>query len=174
MLLQLASAAQLTQPDHETQVCCAAVVLAPASSAQGTAPPIASVRASAVNQDGRSSGLTAPNGPSQSALIRDALQAASLAGPDMAFVAVHGTGTPLGDPIEVGGLGGALKGHGAVQEQHRPVMGSVKACFGHTEGAAGVTGQPCSSSAGQHVCHHHVNLPHTSPCLPAKRARQLV
>ena len=171
--LQLASAAQPIQAGLLTHACWAVLVLASASSAPGAAPPIASITASAVNQDGRSSGLTAPNGPSQSSLIREALQAAHMAGPDLAFVAVHGTGTPLGDPIEVGGLGGALKGRdGAVREQHRPVMGSVKACFGHTEGAAGVTGQPCSSSAGQHLCQAHIDAPHIS--LRAKRAWQVV
>ena len=52
-----------------------------------------------MNQDGRSSSLTAPNGPSQQLLLRRALQAADLAATDVAYVAVHGTGTPLGDPI---------------------------------------------------------------------------
>ncbi len=57
------------------------------------------VQGSAINQDGRSSSLTAPNGPSQNALITAALAAAELAPADMAAIAVHGTGTPLGDPI---------------------------------------------------------------------------
>ena len=54
---------------------------------------------------------------------------------DVSFVAVHGTGTPLGDPIEVSALGHALAGGGG-----HAVLGSVKACYGHTEGAAGLTG----------------------------------
>ena len=54
---------------------------------------------------------------------------------DVSFVAVHGTGTPLGDPIEVSALGHALAGGGG-----QAVLGSVKACYGHTEGAAGLTG----------------------------------
>ena len=57
------------------------------------------LQGSAVNQDGRSSSLTAPNGPSQQRLLRRALQAADLAATDIAYVVVHGTGTPLGDPI---------------------------------------------------------------------------
>ena len=56
----------------------------------------------------------------------------------LAFVAVHGTGTPLGDPIEVGALGTALVGAGG-QPQHATI-GSVKSCYGHTEGCAGLTG----------------------------------
>lgn len=52
-------------------------------------------------------------------------------------MAVHGTGTPLGDPIEMGALGAALPGSGAPR---RVAMGSVKSCYGHTEGCAGLTG----------------------------------
>lgn len=57
------------------------------------------VQASAVNQDGRSSSLTAPNGPAQGRLLQAALHAGGLAARDVVAVAVHGTGTPLGDPI---------------------------------------------------------------------------
>lgn len=60
---------------------------------------LAVVHGSAVNTAGRSSGLTAPNGPAQHKLLAAAL-AAGRAGPaDVAYLAVHGTGTPLGDPI---------------------------------------------------------------------------
>jgi 3-oxoacyl-(acyl-carrier-protein) synthase len=58
------------------------------------------------------------------------------------YVAIHGTGTPLGDPIEMGALGQALSrkqtnGNGA---RHALPIGSVKSCYGHTEGNAGLTG----------------------------------
>ena len=62
----------------------------------------------AYNQAGRSSGLTAPNGPAQSALVRKALAAAAVLPHEVAMVSVHGTGTPLGDPIEVGALGQSM------------------------------------------------------------------
>lgn len=62
----------------------------------------------AYNQAGRSSGLTAPNGPAQTALIKTALAVARLAPQEVALVSMHGTGTPLGDPIEVGALGQGL------------------------------------------------------------------
>lgn len=57
------------------------------------------MQASAVNQDGRSSGLTAPNGPAQTAVVRAAMAAASTLAQHVSAVAVHGTGTALGDPI---------------------------------------------------------------------------
>jgi acyl transferase domain-containing protein len=63
---------------------------------------------SAYNQAGRSSGLTAPNGPAQTALVRTALAVAQLTPQDVALISMHGTGTPLGDPIEVGALGQGL------------------------------------------------------------------
>ncbi len=99
----------------------------------------ANILGSAINQDGRSSGLTAPNGPSQTSLILNVMATSNIASESFAFAALHGTGTPLGDPIEVSALGVAL-----TQPQDSRLRtiatGSVKACYGHTEGAAGVTG----------------------------------
>lgn len=57
------------------------------------------LQGAAVGQDGRSSSLTAPNGPAQAALVASALARAATAPGLVAMVAVHGTGTPLGDPI---------------------------------------------------------------------------
>ena len=57
------------------------------------------IQGSAVGQDGRSSSLTAPNGPAQQLLIASTLMAARRPATDVALLAVHGTGTPLGDPI---------------------------------------------------------------------------
>lgn len=79
----------------------AAVVLtqhAVASSA-GAAGLLAVVCGSAVNTAGRSSGLTAPSGPAQQKLVVAALAAAQISAASLAYLAVHGTGTPLGDPI---------------------------------------------------------------------------
>ena len=119
----------------------AVAVLGPIGSHSSCAKAI--IRGSAVNQDGRSSGLTAPHGPSQSALIRRALQQASAGPVDAALVSLHGTGTPLGDPIEVGALGQALATKGTVDGSQRltPLsLASSKSCYGHTEGAAGLSG----------------------------------
>ena len=66
--------------------------------------PYAVVHGSAYNQDGRSSGLTAPNGPAQTSLIKSASLDAKCSLQDVALVSMHGTGTSLGDPIEINAL----------------------------------------------------------------------
>ena len=104
---------------------------------------LAVLRGSALNQDGRSNGITAPNGPAQVAVMRAALANAGLAPGDVQYVETHGTGTALGDPIEIQALGAALgmgrKGTGG--EAPGPLLiGSVKTNIGHLESAAGVAG----------------------------------
>lgn len=98
---------------------------------------LALIRGSAVNQDGRSGGITVPNGAAQQALIRQALESASLSPSDISYVEAHGTGTRLGDPIEIRALAGAL---GQRPDGDRLLVGSVKTNIGHLEAAAGVAG----------------------------------
>lgn len=77
------------------------------AAAEGAAPAL--LHSSAVNQDGRSSSLTSPHGPSQTALLRACLQSGPGWQPEPpAAASMHGTGTPLGDPIELNALGTAL------------------------------------------------------------------
>jgi acyl transferase domain-containing protein len=100
-------------------------------------PVLAVIRGSAVNHDGPSSAFTIPNGKAQAAVIRDALRDAGVDPSHVSCIEAHGTGTPLGDPIEVQALAEVLGGPG-----HRDpiLLGSVKTNFGHAESAAGVAG----------------------------------
>jgi 3-oxoacyl-[acyl-carrier-protein] synthase II len=93
---------------------------------------LAVIRGSAVNQDGRSSGLTVPNGPSQQAVIRQALNNAKVESEQVSYIETHGTGTALGDPIEVGALGEVFGQNLSV------LLGAVKANLGHSEASAGI------------------------------------
>ncbi|MFE7133717.1 SDR family NAD(P)-dependent oxidoreductase, partial [Streptomyces sp. NPDC057638] len=97
------------------------------------------IRGSAVNNDGATDGLTVPSAAAQEDVVRLAHQRASLgAGERVQYVELHGTGTPVGDPIEAAALGAALGAGRADGEELR--VGSVKTNIGHLEGAAGIAG----------------------------------
>ena len=97
---------------------------------------LAVIRGSAVNHDGKSNGLTAPNGTAQREVIREAIERAGVNPREVSYVETHGTGTPLGDPIEARALAAALREGDAT-----PLwLGSVKTNIGHLEAAAGVAG----------------------------------
>ncbi|WP_414544477.1 type I polyketide synthase [Nostoc sp. CCY0012] len=99
---------------------------------------LAVIRGSAVNHDGLSNGITAPNGKAQQAVIRQALKNADVAPAEISYIEAHGTGTPLGDPIEIRAIKAVLMA-GRSPEQ-RCGIGSVKTNIGHLEPAAGIAG----------------------------------
>jgi acyl transferase domain-containing protein/NADPH:quinone reductase-like Zn-dependent oxidoreductase/acyl carrier protein len=96
------------------------------------------IRATAVNQDGRTTGISVPNRSSQEANLRDALRLADIAPESVQYVEAHGTGTPVGDPIEAAALG-AVYGH-ARKPDDCCVIGSIKSNVGHLEAASGIVG----------------------------------
>jgi acyl transferase domain-containing protein/NADPH:quinone reductase-like Zn-dependent oxidoreductase len=99
---------------------------------------LALVRGSAVNQDGHSTLLAAPNGLAQRAMLAEALGAAQLDPSRIGFIEAHGTGTALGDPIEVEAIAEIV---GQPSSSAGPLwLGAAKANVGHLEAAAGVTG----------------------------------
>lgn len=96
------------------------------------------VRATALNQDGRTNGITMPNGESQKALALEACSLAGISPGRIIFAEAHGTGTPVGDPIEAHALGSAL---GRSPDRKAPlIVGSVKTNIGHLEAGAGIAG----------------------------------
>ena len=96
------------------------------------------IMGTAVNQDGKTNGLTAPNGLQQEALLKTAYQTANVNPPDISYVECHGTGTFLGDPIEIEALGEVV---GKNRDANNPCwISSVKTNIGHLEPAAGIAG----------------------------------
>lgn len=96
---------------------------------------------SAVNNDGGGTTLTAPSRQAQEQVLRLAHRQAGVDPADVQYVEMHGTGTPVGDPIEAAALGGAIGAARAARDGKQPLaVGSVKTNVGHLEGAAGITG----------------------------------
>jgi microcystin synthetase protein McyG len=97
---------------------------------------IAVIRGSAINHDGHSNGLTAPNGAAQEAVVQAALRDAGVVPGEIGYLEAHGTGTSLGDPIELQAAVNVLATNRAPGNAFR--VGTVKANIGHLEAAAGV------------------------------------
>jgi 3-oxoacyl-(acyl-carrier-protein) synthase len=108
------------------------------SAAKSGKQEVANALGVCVNQDGRSATITAPSGPAQQRCINASLQDGSVKALEVSLVEVHGTGTALGDPIEVGGLKSTL---GKNRTEDSPlILAAAKSIIGHTEGSAGVAG----------------------------------
>lgn len=112
------------------------VMLKKLSQAEADGDPIhAVIIGSAANQDGRTNGITVPNPDSQLELMKKAYQRAKVSPAKVQYIEMHGTGTPVGDPIEAQSVGRLLSEDRAPED--RCFIGSVKTNIGHTEAAAG-------------------------------------
>lgn len=109
---------------------------------------LAEVRASCVNQDGRSVGLTAPSGAAQARLFRRAIDQSGVRPEDVGMVEGHGTATRLGDRTELRSL---VATYGAAAPGRGPLLGSVKSNVGHTQAAAGALGLAKVLVAAEHA-----------------------
>ena len=132
------------------------------------------IRGSAINQDGRSTGLTAPNSFAQRDLIRQALSRSGVQADAVDYIEAHGTGTSLGDPIEVEAL---TQVYGQPRPQQQPCyLGSIKTNIGHLEAAAGIAGliKVVLSLHHEHIPPHlhftqlnsNINFAHTPFAIP--------
>ena len=96
------------------------------------------IRSSGVNHGGKTNGYTVPNPHAQSDLIRQALEKAGVHARTVSYIEAHGTGTELGDPIEIAGLSRAFQSQ--TQATGFCAIGSAKSNLGHLEAAAGIAG----------------------------------
>ncbi len=96
------------------------------------------IKATAINHGGKTNGYTVPNPEAQQALIATALRRAAIDPRTISCIEAHGTGTSLGDPIEIAGLSRAFAEHTA--DRQFCAIGSVKSNIGHAESAAGIAG----------------------------------
>ncbi len=99
---------------------------------------LAVVRGAGANTDGYTRGIAMPSGEAQEALLRRTYEAAGVAPDEVSYFEAHGTGTPVGDPVEAGSIARAL---GMARSRDNPLhLGSVKTNIGHLEPASGLAG----------------------------------
>jgi len=116
-----------------------AIVIKPKSDAEKNKNPIhCLIKGSAINSDGSSNGITAPNPVAQKQVILKAWENSKIYPEDLSFIETHGTGTKLGDPIEVMALSEAFQSF-TKKKQFCP-LGAVKTSIGHLEAASGMAG----------------------------------
>ncbi len=96
------------------------------------------IKASEINHDADSNGYMAPNPKAQELLISNAIKKAGITAKEISYIEAHGTGTPIGDPIEVNALSKAFRR--TTSENQFCSIGSIKSNIGHSEGAAGIVG----------------------------------
>lgn len=124
---------------------------------------LALVRGSAVNHGGKASGLTVPNGLAQQQVIEQALADGKIDPATITHIEAHGTGTSLGDPIEIEAL---KKVYGALSEAGPCAISSIKTNIGHLEAAAGIAGIIKTVLALQHrALPPHLHLQQLNPSI---------
>ncbi|MBY0572215.1 MAG: SDR family NAD(P)-dependent oxidoreductase, partial [Undibacterium sp.] len=96
------------------------------------------IKATAVNHGGKTNGYTVPNPNAQAKVIEHALRDGGIDARSVSYIEAHGTGTSLGDPIEIAGLSKAF--HAWTQDRQFCAIGSAKSNIGHCESAAGIAG----------------------------------
>ncbi|MBU1082661.1 MAG: SDR family NAD(P)-dependent oxidoreductase, partial [Spirochaetes bacterium] len=96
------------------------------------------IKGSAINHSGKNRGYFVPNPNAQAAVIGRALEVSGIDPRTISYIEAHGTGTSLGDPIEIAGLEKAFRPY--TQDNQFCAIGSVKSNIGHCEGAAGIAG----------------------------------
>lgn len=94
------------------------------------------IKATGINHGGKTSGFTVPSGKAQSEIIKDVIKKAEVNPRDITYMEAHGTGTALGDPIELQSLKNAFKDY--TSDKQFCSIGSVKSNIGHLESAAGI------------------------------------
>lgn len=127
------------------------------------------IKGSAVNNDGRSNGLLAPNPDAQAECLRRAYRDAGIAPSTVDYIEAHGTGTPIGDPIEADALARVI---GRGREDDKPaLLGSAKTNFGHLESGAGAASFAKVIMALQHnVIPPNLGFKAPSPFIPWDQA----
>ncbi|WP_316173153.1 non-ribosomal peptide synthetase, partial [Bradyrhizobium sp. SZCCHNRI2049] len=115
----------------------AVVVLKRLSQAEADRDPIhAVIRGSGINYDGKTNGITAPSGASQSSLLKEVYDRYRVNPEEIEYIVTHGTGTKLGDPVEVNALNEAFKSY--TQRQGFCALTSTKTNVGHSLAASGL------------------------------------
>lgn len=138
-------------------------------------PILATIIGSAVNQDGTSNGLTAPSGEAQIACYQTALINAGISPNEINYIEAHGSGTQLGDAIEMQSIQSVYDRN----RDHPLYVGAVKSLIGHCESAAGIAGLIKTIAILNHQIvppnlHYHtpnpaISFEKSAVCLPVKK-----
>ncbi|MCQ4167724.1 SDR family NAD(P)-dependent oxidoreductase, partial [Tahibacter harae] len=126
-----------------------AVVLKPLAAALADGDPVrAVIRASGINYDGKTNGITAPSGAAQSRLVREVLARSGADARALGYIVTHGTGTRLGDPVEINALQEAVRDLGLAPQS--VALTSTKPSVGHSFAASGLVSLACLVQALAH------------------------